>query len=130
MTPSDKGVEAMTTNTDAARAATDDAAEAARTLNHATLNPNDHTVIDVYGIVAALADAQHRTVQAIEQLARILNGRAEHGVLGHDHGDDPYRFAAAADALVAPAGLASSCGDRLDDAHVALGPISDQAGTG
>lgn len=73
----------MTTNTDAAQLAADEAAEAVRALNHATLNPNDHAVIDVYGIVAALASAQHRTVQAIEQLARILTTRADHGVLGH-----------------------------------------------
>lgn len=121
----------MTTNTAAAQAAADDAAEAVRALNHATLNPADHTVGGVYRIVGDLASTQHRLRQAVDQLARILNARVEHGVLGHDHGDDPCgSVAAAADALVAAAGLASSCGDRLDAAHAALGPISDQAGTG
>lgn len=69
----------MTTSTDAAQAAADDAAEAVRALNHATLNPADHTVGDVYRALYSRSWPQGQTSGIVP-----AQGPARSRLSGHD----------------------------------------------
>lgn len=116
----------MTAEAEIARTAAADAAEAVRTLNHATRHPGEFVVADVYTVTAELASIEDRLVQSARQLAAVLAARLEDGGLSHDKGGDVGDAVAAARELLGRAGeLASQAGELFDQAQRAIAAVAD-----
>jgi hypothetical protein len=72
--------------TSQAAKAAEQAAEAIRTINHATISTDSFEPSDIYDIVAELAVLTHRLPQAFGQLARIVEHLNRDGRVGFDTG--------------------------------------------
>ncbi|MFB7359696.1 hypothetical protein [Streptomyces gardneri] len=107
----------------------DRAAEAIRSLNHATLShPNLGWVYpgDAYSTVANLYALARMLPQAISQIDSFIAGLNEDEHLRSDKGeaDLPGRLVGLHLALADAAGQATALGRALDNAHQLLGPVA------
>lgn len=106
----------------------DDAAEAIRRLNHATLSARDGWRYpgDAYDTVACLARMAGGLGQALGQLEGFVGTLADGGRLTSDHGPDdlPGRLEGFHAAMRTAEDHARVLGHSLDRAHQALGPIA------
>jgi hypothetical protein len=106
----------------------DDAAEAIRSLNHATMSARDGWVYpgDAYSTVAGLAAMARMLPQALVQMGRFMDALEETGRLTSDHGqaDLPGRLEAFHGAMRNAEDHARILGRALDRAHQSLGPVA------
>ncbi|MEU3148430.1 hypothetical protein [Streptomyces sp. NPDC006999] len=106
----------------------DDAAEAIRALNHATLSPRDgwEYPADAYSVVGNLGTLVMRLPQVLEQLTDFVERLHADGHVKADGGDTIERVfnlgAAKSDAEDAATKLRSA----LDEMHAALSPLAYQ----
>jgi hypothetical protein len=106
----------MTATAHTANNAADTAAEAIRTLNHATRHISDFTIGDLYRILGDLATMTHRLPQTCDQITAILNHH-EHR-LEHDDGGYPQETVARAGIALSNATAAAiTLAHDLDQAH-------------
>jgi hypothetical protein len=104
----------------------DDAAEAVRALNHATLSPRDgwEYPADAYSVVGNLGMLVMRLPQVLEQLTEFVERLHQEGHVKADGGDTLERVsnlgAAKSDAEDAATKLQSA----LDEMHAALSPLA------
>ena len=107
----------------------DDAAEAIRSLNHATLSPRDgwEYPADAYSVVGGLGTLVMRLPQVLEQLTEFVGQLHADGHVVADGGDTierVYNLAAAkGDAVDAADKLRAA----LDEMHAALSPLAYKA---
>jgi pantothenate kinase len=101
----------------------DQASEAIRALNHATIFGDDLAVTDVYDTLAALSALSQRLPQTFSQMSDVLEAHLAAGRLGVDD-IGVYRHAssavsAARTALAAAAAAAEAMDRAVHDAHQA-----------
>ncbi|WP_165985021.1 hypothetical protein [Streptomyces sp. YIM 98790] len=106
------------------------AAEAVRSLNHATLRPDAEAEFelpgDAYAIVGALSELAIRLPQAMGQVQALIDHLDRAGRLRHDSGNParlPGTLAALRGALAWSAENAELLHASLSDAHSALSPL-------
>jgi tRNA A58 N-methylase Trm61 len=118
----------MTTEPKTPAQLADDAAEAIRALNHATLSPRDgwEYPADAYSVVGNLGTLVMRLPQVLEQLTEFVEKLHQDGHVKADTGDTIERLynlgAAKGDAVDAADRLRSA----LDEMHAALSPLAYQ----
>ncbi len=99
----------------------DEAAEAIRTMNHATITDIVLPAPDLYPVLGNLAPLGHRLQQLCGQLSDALARSADHYDLTEDDGADPaVSIAAARDLLTVAAAFAGHLGRHLDRAQAAI----------
>lgn len=99
----------------------DEAAEAVRALNHATIGPAVLPAPDLYRVLGNLAPVGHRLQQLAGQLSAALARSADHYQLTEDDDADPaHSIANARDLLTIAASHASRLGELLDEAQAAI----------
>lgn len=118
---------AMTTAPRTPTQLADDAAEAIRALNHATLSARDGWTYpgDAYSTVANLADMARKLPQAPGQLEGFVGAMEDAGRLQSDTGPDdlPGRLLDFHRAMAGAITQSRALGQALDRAHQALGPV-------
>jgi len=106
-----------------------DANEAIRTLNHATIASDGHTVGDVYEILAELHQLAYRLGQTSNQLGGILAARLGAGGLRIDEdaeAGDAFEAIASATVALTNAGPATEqLANLLSGAQQALPSVAD-----
>lgn len=95
----------------------DEAAEAVRTMNHATIGPTVLPAPDLYRVLGNLAPIGHRLQQLVGQLSAALARSADHDDLTEDDADS---IAEARDLLTVAANHAGHLGQHLDQAQAAI----------
>ncbi|MEE1768449.1 hypothetical protein PUR34_09795 [Streptomyces sp. JV185] len=107
----------------------DTAAEAIRSLNHATQSKGELTYPgDAYEVVASLKVLTQRLPQSFEQLSHFLGGLAESGAVTADYGAPDEHLAEARSALASGVLIAQTLTEFLDSAHSSLAPLGYDAG--
>ncbi|MFF3491157.1 hypothetical protein ACFYWS_07380 [Streptomyces sp. NPDC002795] len=103
----------------------DRAAEAVRSLNHATqLLKGELTYpSDAYDVVASLKTLTQRLPQAFDQLSTFVDRLGKTGNVTADHGDPDEHIGEARSALASAALIAQTLTEHLDRAHSAFGPL-------
>lgn len=118
----------MTTEPRTPAQLSDDAAEAVRALNHATMSARDGWTYpgDAYSTVANLAALARMLPQTLAQMVRFVDALEETGRLTSDHGpsDLPGRLETFHGALRNAENHAQILGRALDMAHQSLGPVA------
>lgn len=107
----------------------DDAAEAIRALNHATLRPGTgldwEYPGDAYDVVGHLVAMAERLPQALGQISALVECLATTGHIRSDKGGDGAAEVAAVLAGLHSAGsYAEVLGNDLNDVHSALSPLA------
>lgn len=106
----------------------DDAAEAIRALNHATLSRGDGWQFpsDAYDVVGGLDRMANGLQQTLEQTSRLLFDLHADGHVRSDHGDavTSDEVLAARSALRRAREHSAALSTALGDAHSALSPLS------
>ncbi|MFF8430879.1 hypothetical protein ACF07Y_38240 [Streptomyces sp. NPDC016566] len=110
----------------------DQAAEAIRSLNHATQSAKGELTYpgDAYELVASLKQLTQRLPQSFEQISRFLGSLAKTSAVTADHGTADDHLAEARSGLASAALIAQTLTDHLDHAHSALGPLGYRDPTG
>lgn len=108
----------------------DTAAEAIRSLNHATQSFKGELTYpgDAYEVVASLKVLTQRLPQSFEQLSHFLGCLAESGAVTADYGAPDEHLAEARSALASGALIAQTLTEFLDSAHSSLAPLGYNAG--
>ncbi|MGW1411954.1 hypothetical protein [Streptomyces sp. NPDC002403] len=103
----------------------DTAAEAIRSLNHATQSSKGELTYpgDAYEVVASLTVLTQRLPQSFEQLSHFLGGLAESGAVTADYGIPDEHLAEARSALASGALIAQTLTEFLDSVHSSLAPL-------
>ncbi|MGD6753809.1 hypothetical protein [Streptomyces sp. BH105] len=103
----------------------DQAAEAVRSLNHATqLIKGELTYpSDAYDVVASLKMLTQRLPQSFDQLRTFMERLGKTGNVTADYGDADEHAGEARSALASAALIAQTLADHLDRAHSALAPL-------
>ncbi|MDI3406059.1 hypothetical protein [Streptomyces cavernicola] len=101
------------------------AAQAIRNLNHATLPGKDQLAYpgDAYETVGPLARLAHRLPQSLDQLTEFLRKLTESGAVTADYGSAEEQLLEARSALASSALIALTLAEHLDRAHEALAPL-------
>lgn len=106
----------------------DDAAEAVRALNHATLSTRDgwEFPADAYSVVGNLGTLVMRLPQALEQLTEFIDQLHADGHVRADGGDTRDRMIALRAGTVGAVDAAEKLRSALDEMHAALSPLAYQ----
>ncbi|MCT9090491.1 hypothetical protein N4G70_16700 [Streptomyces sp. ASQP_92] len=101
------------------------AAEAVRSLNHATQSAKGELTYpgDAYDVVASLKTLTQRLPQTFQQLAFFLEALGETDAVTADHGAPDEHLAEARSALASCSLIAQTLTEHLDRAHNALSPL-------
>ncbi|NEA59507.1 hypothetical protein G3I60_36440 [Streptomyces sp. SID13666] len=104
----------------------DTAAEAIRSLNHATLSTKGELTYpsDAYEVVAALTQLTQRLPQTFDQLAHFLGTLPKTGTVTADYGTPDEHLAQSRSALASAALIARTLADHLARAQDALAPLT------
>ncbi|MFD7294773.1 hypothetical protein ACFV9W_15935 [Streptomyces sp. NPDC059897] len=118
----------MTTHPPPAELA-DQAAEAVRSLNHATqLIKGELTYpSDAYEVVASLKTLTQRLPQTFDQLSTFMEQLDKTGNVTADYGDADEHVGETRSALASAALIAQTLTEHLDRAHSALAPLGYRA---
>ncbi|WP_327655641.1 hypothetical protein [Streptomyces sp. NBC_00483] len=103
----------------------DQAAEAVRSLNHATQLLKGELVYpsDAYEVVASLKMLTQRLPQSFDQLSTFMDTLAMTGNVTADYGDADEHIGETRSALASAALIALTLTEHLDRAHSALAPL-------
>jgi ABC-type transporter Mla subunit MlaD len=103
----------------------DTAAEAIRSLNHATQSFKGELTYpgDAYEVVASLKVLTQRLPQSFDQLSQFLGVLAKTGAVTADYGAPDEHLAEARSALASAALIAQTLTEHLDRAHNALATL-------
>lgn len=103
----------------------DQAAEAVRSLNHATQRIKGELTYpsDAYDVVASLKTLTQRLPQSFDQLSTFIERLGKTGNVTADYGDADEYIGETRSALASAALIAQTLADHLDRAHSALSPL-------
>lgn len=107
----------------------DDAAEAIRALNHATLSPRDgwEYPADAYSVVGNLGTLVMRLPQLLEQVTQHVEKLHQDGHVVADTGDTLERLYNLSAASVEAGEAAQKLRSALDEMHAMLSPLAYKA---